>query len=378
MWSKKIGVSLAAIALCTTVSNANAEDYVVGASVALSGYLATLDRGWTDGVRIGVEQINKQGGVLGRKFKLVIGDNRSEPQEAVSAYNKMLLSDRAKVFISGCLSAGNFAAAPIVIRRKIPMIVCSVIPRNKGQAHWVYSTLPLPTYEIVPRLTYLKNKTSVKKIGVLYGQSPYANLLSRLTKKIAPKFGIEVVGAEQYTQTDADLSTQIKKLTSAGAQAILKMGVGPSTITAAKNIKALGLSIPLLVGVGDLKVLKPTALEFGNGFFFVASPPQVYSTLAEGNATKKVIAQFLVPWQAKYGDRDPTWAGRGYDAVLFLAEAIRTAKSFDGPKVRDAMEKISNFQGTSGAYNFDKNHYGVTNNPLVLTRYMNGKLDVLK
>ena len=52
------------------------------------------------------------------KMDVVVEDNRSEPQEAVTSYRKMMSSDNANVFISGCLSAGNFAAIPIVMRQK--------------------------------------------------------------------------------------------------------------------------------------------------------------------------------------------------------------------------------------------------------------------
>lgn len=93
---------------------------------------------------------------------------------------------------------------------------------------------------------------------------------------------------------------------------------------------------------------------------------------------KQTIAKFLGPWRARYGDRDPTWAGRGYDAVMFLGQAIARANTFDGEKVRDELERVSGFQGTSGAYNFDKSHYGITQNPFVLGQFDGDRLVIMK
>jgi branched-chain amino acid transport system substrate-binding protein len=370
---------IAGLGIGAGLTQAVAQDtYVVGDSSGLTGYIATIDRAWTDGAQIAVDEVNADGGVLGKNITLVVEDNRAEPQEAVNAYRKMLSSDKAQVFVSGCLSAGNFAAAPMVVRQKIPMIVCSIIPKEPDQAHWIFSTIPPPAFEIEPRLAYLKDKTDIRKIGIIYDQSPYANVQTNVAKGLAPKMGIEVVGAEQYQQSDVDLSVYIKKLQAAGAEAILKMGVGPTTMTAAKNMRDMALDMPLLTSVEDLGVFREVADVLGDKFFFVANPTQIYDVLPDSNPTKAVIAKFLKPWQAKYGDRDPTWAGRGYDAIKFLAEAVRRADTTDGPAVRDALESLSGFQGTSGAYNFDQSHYGVTENPIVLAQYIDGKLVIVK
>src|SRR5690606_29090772 len=160
--------------------------------------------------------------------------------------------------------------------------------------------------------------------------------------KIAKDYGIELVGVEQYKTNDADLSVMISKMHSAGAGAILKIGLGGTTLTAAKNIKQLGLDMLLLTSLEDIAVFRPVAEVLGDKFFFVASPSQVYDALPEG-PLKAEIGKFLTPWRAKHKDRDPNWAGRGWDAVMITMAAIEKAKSFDGPKVRDAIETLSNF-----------------------------------
>src|SRR3954453_5384216 len=114
---------VAAAALLLGVANASAQDvYKIGMSAGLTGYAATVDRAWRDGVEVAIAALNAKGGIMGRKIALVVEDKKSEPQEAVTVYRKMISSDAVNVFASGCVSAGNFAAAQFVVRAEIPMV----------------------------------------------------------------------------------------------------------------------------------------------------------------------------------------------------------------------------------------------------------------
>jgi branched-chain amino acid transport system substrate-binding protein len=372
----RLAIISATMAAAPLATPATAQDYKIGISAGLTGYAATVDRAWRDGVEVAVATLNGKGGVMGRKLAVVTEDNRSEPQEAVTVYRKMISSDNVNVFISGCVSAGNFAAASIVVRAQIPMVLCSILPQQPEQVKWAFSTLPPAGMEVEKRLEYLKAKTQIKKIGVLHDPTPYAGLQKAAAEKLAPSYGLEVVGIEQYKQDDADLSVQISKMNAAGARAILKIGLGGTTLTAAKNIKQLGLDMLLLTSLEDLAVFRPVAEVLGDKFFFVASPSQVYDALPEG-ALKAEINKFLGPWKVKYGDRDPNWAARGWDGVMLTAKAIEQGKSFDGPQVRDQLETITGFQGTTGIYNMSPTvHQGITVNPLLVATIINGQVKV--
>jgi len=376
--SKRHLFLICATALALAPIGAGAQEYKIGMSAGLTGYAATVDRAWRDGVEVAIAALNAKGGIMGRKVSLVVEDNKSEPQEAVTVYRKMISSDAVNVFASGCVSAGNFAAAPLVVRAEIPMVLCSILPQKPDDVKWAFTTIPPPRFEVETRLEYLQKKTQVKKIGVLHDPSPYANAQKAAAEKEAKDYGLEIVGIDQYKTDDADLSVQIQKMYAAGARAIIKIGLGGTTLTAAKNIKQLGLDMLLLTSLEDIAVFRPVAEVLGDKFFFVASPSQVNDALPAG-ALKAEIGKFLQPWRAKYQDRDPNWAGRGWDAVMLAAAAVEKAKSVDGPKVRDALETMDGFQGTTGIYHFAaNNHQGITENPLLLATIVNGQVKVVK
>jgi ABC-type branched-subunit amino acid transport system substrate-binding protein len=372
-------VILAAVAASVAAAPAGAQEvYKIGISAGLTGYAATLDRGWRDGVEITAAAFNAKGGIMGRKIEVITEDNKGEPQEAVTVYRKMISSDKVDIFLSGCVSAGNFAAAPMLVRAQIPMVLCSLLPQNPDHVKWAFSTLPPAGMEVEKRLEYLKEKTQIKKIGVLHDPTPYANVQKTVAEKIAGNYGMEIVGVEQYKQDDADLSVQISKMHAAGARAILKIGIGGTTLTAAKNIKQLGLDLLMLTSVEDLAVFRPVAEVLGDKFFFVAAPSQVYEGLPDG-PLKAEIAKFLPLWKAKFGDRDPNWGARGWDALLLTAKAIEQGKSFEGTKVRDQLETVTGLQGTTSVYNMSPtNHSGITKNPLLLATIIGGQVKVVQ
>jgi len=369
---------LGLLALGTMLSApAHAEDFKVGASVALSGYLAVIDAPWKDGVILGAEAINQKGGLLGHNVSVVFEDMRAEPAEAVTVVRKMISSDKVSVLINGCSSAGNAAIAPLVAQAHVPMLLCSILPPKKEDHIWAFSLLPLPRFEIEPRFGYLQ-KTGIKKVGLLFDPTPYAGAQKKSAEDLAAKYGLEIVAAEQYKPADADMTSYFIKLKEAGAEAVLKLGIGPSTITAAKALKQLGMTAPLLSSTDDLSVMNGAAEVLGPQFLFVAQRIQIIDLLPKTDAGVKAASGFLGRWKAHFGDRDPTWGSRGWDAFQIAATAIKKAGSTDGNRVRDTIESIAGFQGASGELNFSaSNHYGVTTNPYYVARIEDHKIKLV-
>jgi branched-chain amino acid transport system substrate-binding protein len=375
-----IGRAVCAVSctLAFSVPAAAQETYKIGASVALSGYLAVIDAPWKDGVVLGAEALNQKAGILGRKVSIVFEDMRAEPAEAVTVVRKMITSEKVGALANGCSSAGNAAIAPLVDQAQIPMLLCSILPAKVEDQKWAFSLLPPPAFEIEPRLAYLQ-KSGLQKIGLLFDPTPYAGAQKRSAEELAAKYGVEIVGAEQYKSADADMTAYFLKLRAAGAQAVLKLGIGPSTITAAKAIKQLAMRTPLLSSTDDLSVMHGAADVLGLQFLFVAQRIQVVDLLPKEDSSAKAAAEFLSLWKARYGDRDPTWGSRGWDAFQVLAAAAAKAGSLDGSKVREALETIAGYQGASGELNFSaKSHYGVTTNPYSLAQISDRKIKILQ
>ena len=374
--SRRLGLIAATALLAALPLAASAQDtFKIGSSVGLTGYAAVNDRAWRDSMLLAAETVNAKGGLLGKKVEVVVEDNRSEPQEAVVGYRKMMSSDQVDIFDSGCVSAGNAAAAGAVVRAKIPMMLCSILPPRPEEQKWAFSVLPPPRFEVESRYQYLKDKTEIRKIGILHDPTPYANLTKDIATKIAKDFGLEVAAVETYNPNDSDFSVQIGKINAAGAGAVIKMGQGGSTVTAAKNIKQLGLDkLILMASLDDGETFRQAGEILGERFMFIAPGVQIPEAIPAGPA-RQAAEDFLKIWRAKHGDRDPNAPARAWDSMMLIAKAVEVAKSTEGPALRDAFEKISGYQGAFATFNFSpEQHNGITQNPFIIGVIRDGKL----
>jgi branched-chain amino acid transport system substrate-binding protein len=354
------------------------EMYKIGASVGLSGYIAFIDGPWKDGIALAIESINKSGGILGHKFELVAEDMRSEPAEAVTVARKLINSDKVIALINGCSSAGNAAMAPLVARAEIPMLLCSILPPKKEDHKWAFSYIPPPAFDIEVRLAYLK-QTGKTKVGVLFDPTPYSGLQKRVMEGLAPKFGVTIVGSEQFKPNDNDMTAYVTKLQAAGAEVLVVMGSGSATITAAKAVKQLGLKTPVLASTVDMNVVQASVDAIGTQFMFPAQRTQVLHLLPKNDPGLKATNEFMALWTAKHGDRDPTWAARGWDAMQTVAAGMRKANSAEGSKIRDAIENNLSLVGASGDLTFTADqHLGVRTNPYLLSTVVDGKVVLVK
>jgi len=376
-------VLLAALLAATPALRASAEDvYVIGASLGLTGYGSITDGHWRDGLELAIAAVNARGGVLGKKLKLVYEDNKSTPQQAVVVYRKMMSEDKVVAFDSGCISAGNFAAASFVTKAELPMFLCSILPRLPEEQKWAFSFLPPPKFEVDARYDYLKSKTDIRKIGILGDPSPYGTLMRNIAVEEAKTYGLEIVANESYQQDDADFSVQLGHINAAGAGAVIMIGQGNAVITASNNIRQLGLNKILLLGsVNERELLLEAGKVLGEQYLFPAPIIQLATDdlgMITDPKARAAAEAFIAPMKAKFGDKiDSSQTSRAWDSLMMMAQAMEAAKTTDGAAVRDAFEKIGPYVGAGASYDFSQSqHVGITKNPYVIAYVRDGKLAV--
>jgi branched-chain amino acid transport system substrate-binding protein len=374
---------VAALLAATPMPHASAADVIkIGSSLGLTGYGSLTDGHWRDGLELAIAAVNAKGGVLGQKLELVYEDNKSTPQQAVVVYRKMMSEDKVVAFDSGCISAGNFAAASFVIKAKLPMFLCSILPRQAEEQKWAFSFLPPPKFEIESRYEYLKNKTDIRKIGILGDPSPYGTLMRNIAVEEAKNYGLEVAANESYQQDDADFSVQIGRINAVGAGAIIMIGQGNAVITISNNIKNLGLNKMLLLGsVNERELLIEAGQVLGERYLFPSPMIQLaiddLGMITDPKARAAAEA-FITPLKAKFGGKgDTAQASRAWDSILMMAKAMEAAKTTDGTTVRDAFEKLGPYVGAGAPYEFSaEQHVGITKNPYVIAYVKDGKLAI--
>jgi branched-chain amino acid transport system substrate-binding protein len=114
----------AAFAASLMAGTAGAQEPIkIGVTQPLTGAFAASGNYVAQGAKLAEEEINKQGGVLGRKIQLVIEDNKSNPTEAVATAEKLISKDKVPVLMGAWSSTLTLAVMPKLMEYQVPMLV---------------------------------------------------------------------------------------------------------------------------------------------------------------------------------------------------------------------------------------------------------------
>jgi branched-chain amino acid transport system substrate-binding protein len=346
----------------------------IGLAIGKTGYLAAVDNPFGNGVQLAADYLNANGGMGGKKVEVVSLDMQSNAAKAVPVTNQLINQQKVGVIIGGSTSAATAADAPIIEPRKVPMIAASVLPAG---SKWVFSTLQPVSKTNQIDLDFAKSLKATK-VAVLYSQTPYGQSAAASMGAAAKAAGITVVASEAVEVNATDVTPQLSKAKAAGAQAIVDVLSGPVHIVEAKGAATLNLTIPVILGTDEVATFQPAAQAYPASYL-TGIAPQVYPKNNDPQI-KAANEKFLPIYQSAYGDKPGiASAGRGWDSVMILAEAVKASGAVTGDKLRDALAQVT-YTGTMSAYKYsedDLTGQANTPNPLGIVKENAGKLEVV-
>jgi len=229
------------------------------------------------------------------------------------------------------------------------------------------------------RLIYrTMKKKGVSKIGVLASNDGYGIAGKTQLEKLAPENGITIAISEVYDKQATDLTDVLTKVKGRDVQAVVNWSIVPAQGLVAKNMKQLGLTVPLYqsMGFGNIEYVK-AAGEAANGTLFPCGRLLVAEQLPDAHPQKKVLMQYKNDYESRYNEHVTTFGGHPYDALLILTEAIRKTPSTDREKVRDAIAHRKGLVATDGIFNFSpQDHSGLTIDAFEMLTVKDGKFAI--
>ncbi len=385
----KIGILLTlTVALFCWWSPANAEEPVkIGAFFALSGPAASIGTPTKLVAQMVADKINKEGGINGHPIELIMADTEGEPTKAVMVFKRFANVDKVDAVIGPTRTGTGMAVKKQIEADKIPTVMTvggdPVIMEGKhgnmdfGTARYVFKAPQRSSIAVKVALDYLK-KQGLTKIAVLSASDGFGKDGERWLKKLAPDYGVEIIGAEQFDPKDVDMSTQLTKIAALKPQAIVCWTIGPAGAIVSKNHHALGIEAPLMQCHG---LPGPRYIELAGaaaeGDLMPATKLMVWRDLPDTDPQKKVIEEFVNLYTNVYHyDKEypiNTHSGYAWDAIMLLADAMKSVGT-DKEKVRDALENTKNYVGVSGVYNLSaKDHNGLGTDSMVMLVVKDGK-----
>ncbi len=346
----------------------------IGAFLSVTGPAAFLGDPEQKTLEMVVERINLEGGVLGRKLQLVAYDDAGDAEKARTFAKRLLEQDRVDAIVGGSTTGTTMAVVPLAEAAQTPFVslagaVVIVEPVKK----WVFKT-PHTDRMACEKIFVDLQARKLSKVALISGGGGFDKSMRGECLKVAPKYGIEVIADETYGAADTDMTAQLTKIRSSGAQAVLNAGFGQGPAIVTRNFRQVGLTLPLYQshGVASKEYVKLSGAA-AEGVRLPAAALLVPDLLAGGDPQKPVVTAYKRDYEARYKTDVSTFGGHAYDGLMLVVNAMKRAGSTDKAKLRDALEATQGYVGTGGVVNMSaSDHLGLDLSAFVMLEVKGG------
>ena len=375
----KIGM-LAAVALAASAGGAFAQtqgvsknEIVIGTIQDLSGPIVSYSKPVVNGMRLRVDEINAEGGIHGRKLKLVIEDSGYDPKKAVLAQQKLLQRDKVFAMLGTIGTPVVGATMPLVLEKKLnhlfPLTGAAFtyepVQKYKFQIFAPY------TNTVHAALRHMIKTKGLKKVGILYQDDDFGQEVLRGAEAAVKDMGQPLCERTTYKRGATDFSSQIARLRDAGCDFVVLGTIVRETIGALATARKLGWNVEMM---GSSAAYDNNIPKFGQkaveGFYAISvqAEPPVYAT------ANTRLKQWMDAYKKAYSEEPTLFATAGYTIIdVFVRAAQKAGPNLTSDSLNDALEHLVVPRDYFGApeYRFSKaDHLG--NKRGKITQIQNG------
>jgi branched-chain amino acid transport system substrate-binding protein len=329
------------------------------------------------GVEAAVEDINKAGGLLGRKVVLVNRDDQGQPPKSIQNMNELIDSEKV-VAVIGPTNTGNALAwLHLPQQKKVPVIShvatgTDITKRYEKEAkNYIFRVSMVDREQVALLVAYAVKASKIRKIAIIADSTGYGQGGVKDVTEILKLHGITPVANEKFQPKDTDMTSQLSKVKSSGADVLIVYALADANAHLMKSMEKMNF-FPVTVG-SWANLASPfvniAGKKLAENLIFAASVTESSNDRASALNARILAKEKNLPIFVT--------AAQGYDSMMLLAAAIKQAGSTNGEKVRDALEAIDGVQGIIKTYKkpFSKtNHEGLGVADFRLAKWKDGKV----
>ncbi len=347
-------VVVLAICAASPTSAQPGEPIKVGVIQPLSGPVAASGNYVRMGAEIARDWINARGGVLGRPVTLLIEDNKSDPKEAATAAEKLIVRDKVPVIMGAWGSSMTLAAMPKLEEYGVPMVVetSSASTVTKRGNPWVFRISPPSEMEALGLEKYLKD-LGIKKADFLAVNTDWGRGAVAAFGDVLKRAGAGVGATEFMDQAATDMNAQITKIKAdSGDTLFLTTSVEQITLVL-KQAQEQRLVMKVITTGGSSspsQLIKQAGAAAEGTYHILFFLPWFPEAMPDA----KLARAFVDEWTKRGHPFEGLTEGfRGHDGIATAVEAVRLAGKPEPKAVREALWKVS-LMGLNGPIKFDK------------------------
>ncbi|MGI6010250.1 MAG: ABC transporter substrate-binding protein [Ruminococcus sp.] len=333
-------------------SSSSSDDVIkIGMYMPLTGDSSTLGQNCYNAAQLAVEQINEEGGLLGKQFELICYDDQSSTEQAVKNVSRLIDEDHVDAII-GSLHSGNIKATGDIIEKAGIVEIGTGIAVDWLQQGWTYLFRSLANTECsnTSLIEYCIDN-DLTEIAIFNSQDEYGTDTAEVFETVCQDYPIEVVAHETFNPGDSDFTGQMSKINSMEPDAVFISAVQNDLGSIIKQLRLAGYEGYILgdIAMGNAEVID-IAQDATNGCIFSA---QYVIPDKPENAENEMLVDFYESYVEMFNEMPTSdCALRTYDACLILFEGIRNAESVDGEALKKGITEISGKEFLGGTFDF--------------------------
>jgi len=339
-------LALAAAAVVGSLSEAAAQQGTVkiGFFGPITERFAGLGLDAKKGAELAVKQANEAGGIGGRKFELVVYDDRGNRTEAVAVARKLIEQDKVLAIVSGSLSLTSIAAAPIISEAKVPMVAAysNAVGVVKGN-DYVFRWASVADVQGWVMGHHAMQERNFKTFALLMQDEEYGRGIINGAEKAIEKLGGKVLYKKAFPPSEREFRAMMTEIKNLNVDAVFMSGFGPPLTAAGRQGYELGVFPKAQFYVGcDLNEIDwfKGIGEHGDGTIGTLE----FITPTGHSFTK----QFMAAYEEEFKEDIITHeAGLAYDAVRLVLDAVKRGGA-DREGIRKALVETKSFMNLSG------------------------------
>jgi branched-chain amino acid transport system substrate-binding protein len=298
-------------------------EIVVGSIQDLSGPLAGFGKQVRLGMMLRADEINEQGGIHGRKIKLLVEDSGYDPKKAVLAAQKLVNQDKIFIMVAHIGTAQNLAAMPVQFEKNVVNFFPVTAAREMYEPFHKLKYSFAATYydQIRTALPKLAKDKGAKKVCTIYQDDEFGLEVVRGAEAGLKTMGVELAERTSYKRGATDFSSQVARMKAAGCDLVVLGTIIRETIGTIAESRKTGFS-PTFLG---------SSAAYTDLIHKLGGKPMdgLYATMTVQNPYLDEASQQISFWAKKYKTKfneDPTvFSVYGYNAIDSFARAAAKA-----------------------------------------------------
>ena len=352
--------SLACLAAVVLAGQAGmAAELKIGVIAELTGDMPAVGASCKQAALMAVDEVNSTGGLkvggVTYTIDLQIEDNVAKSDQSALAAQKLIAQDRVLAIIGPNASLGAVPASAIAEGGKTVMITpWSTNPkttrdmRTGRSKRYVFRACYTDTFEGHVLAMFVLNQLKLKRAAALYDVASEApTSQSELFRRIFTENGGIMTAFETYTTGDRDFSAQLTKIKASNPDIIFLPSYYNDVPLVVTQAKRLGITAPFL---GSDAWSSPQLITLSQG----AVEGYYFANHYAADIATPAAQKFIKAYKERYKTLPDDVAALTYDAFGLLFQALKQVDKPDREALRNAMSKISNYEGVTGNMRFQE------------------------